>query len=76
LGKGQCWYCNGFCDMTAQGSAALCDRPGHARVISRPQCGCVSYSREPGSDDEAFRFVLTLPTLVAVVAEQRVEWAP
>lgn len=75
-GKGPCWYCTGFGGMTAQGTAALCNRPGHARVVGRPQCGCADYSREPGSDDEPFRPVVTVPRVVAVLAEQRVKWAP
>ena len=50
-----CWHCRSYEGLIARGSAALCRRPGSARVRAMPASGCCSFEREVGSDDEPDR---------------------
>jgi hypothetical protein len=46
-----CWHCTAFGGMTAQGTAALCNRPGCCRVRPGPAAGRSDWEREVGTDD-------------------------
>jgi hypothetical protein len=79
-----CWHCAAFDGLTAQGTAALCRRPGCCRVRAAPVTGCCEWQRETGSDDEPFLpgCSISTPWTPVFTAEMRdplsapVEWAP
>lgn len=50
-----CWHCAWFEALICERSAALCTLPNGPRVRSMPRDGCVSFTREPGADDEPER---------------------
>ena len=81
-----CWHCNAYDGLTAQGTAALCKRPGGTRVQASPESGCAFWERKPGTDDEpgppAGRSISTPWTAAdstgagRAVVTPPVEWAP
>jgi hypothetical protein len=79
-----CWHCTAFGGMTAQGTAALCNRPGCCQVRPGPAAGCSAWEREVGTDDEPVHpdFRGSTPwspddaTRLPALPVQPVAWAP
>ena len=80
-----CWHCTAFGSMTAQGTAALCNRPGCYRVRAGPDTGCCEWEREVGTDDEPvhpdFRGSTPWSPAEGAVSDrpapaQQMQWAP
>lgn len=51
-GARPCRHCRYYDGLAWGGPAALCKHPMCPRVRSRPEDGCSSWEREPGSDDD------------------------
>lgn len=47
-----CWTCQHFGHWVIEPIHVWCAHPRAPHVRVMPQCGCASWEREPGSDDE------------------------